>query len=309
MKASYRNKLLVVLLFLLGTSAGKIFAQDTETPPTLLELKYFLPENKIPFIQVITKKKVGRKFEPVVAVPVNIYLAAVSDSNLLGKVTTDKNGWARIGIPPSLKTAWDALDEFTLVARSVPAANEDEIESELTIRKAILVIDTANDDGARTVSAQLKEKKGAEWVAVPEIEMKLKIRRLLGNLTVGDEEVFTSDESGTASSSFVKDSIPGDEKGNIVLLARVEDNDIYGNLSVEKTVPWGKPTVKQAYSWPRTLWSTGTRAPYWLMVIAFSIVILVWGTLLYLVQQMFKVKRMGREIDRKLTAQAAGAKE
>ncbi len=302
MKANYQNKILIILLFLVGITVDKLYAQEKEESPTILELKYFLPENKVPYLNVITKKKVGRKFEAVKAITVNVYLTEVSDSTLLGKVTTDGNGVARVGFPALVKPIWDALDEFTIVATSVPVAKEEILESEIIIKKAILVIDTTNEDGTRTVSAQLKEKKGDEWVAIPEIEMKLKIKRLLGNLTVGEEEIYTSDEAGIASAAFVKDSMPGDEKGNIVLLARVEDNDTYGNLSVEKIVPWGKEIQPLTHVWQRTLWSTGNKAPVWLLAIAFLIIIGIWGTILYLVRQMFKIKKLGKIFENNLTS-------
>jgi len=85
------------------------------------------------------------------------------------------------------------------------------------------------------VPAQLKEKNGNEWVAVKEIEMKLGIKRMLGNFTVGDEETYTSDSTEMASAEFKRDSKPGDEKGNLILVARVEDNDDYCNLVAEKS--------------------------------------------------------------------------
>jgi hypothetical protein len=88
--------------------------------------------------------------------------------------------------------------------------------------------------------------------------------------------------------------MPGDEKGNIVLVARVEDNDNYGNLVVEKSVPWGK-VVKTDISFfdQRTLWSTRFRTPVWLLVMAYGMVIGVWGTIIYIVLQIFRIKKMG----------------
>ena len=77
-------------------------------------------------------------------------------------------------------------------------------------------------------------------MAVKEIEMKLGLKRSLGNLSVGDEETYTSDSTGMASAEFMRDSIPGDKNGNLILVARVENNDIYGNVVEEKSVPWGK---------------------------------------------------------------------
>lgn len=299
MKRNYHHKILITLVFLLGISTGKLLAQDTEEAPVTLSLQYFLPENKVPYINVVAKRKVGRIFEPVKGVTVNVYLTAVAENNLLGKAITADNGTARIAFPAGEKTAFDALDEFTVVAESVPKAKEEVLNAELVIKKAILIVDTADVDGVRTVTGQLKEKKGNEWIPVAAVEMKLKIKRLLGNLTVGEAETYTSDTSGIASAGFIRDSIPGDKKGNIILVARVEDNDTYGNLIAEKTVPWGKAVQADTHFWQRTLWSTGNRAPVWLMVIAFSIIVGVWGTLVYLLRQTIRIRKMGKALDRK----------
>ncbi len=101
--------------------------------------------------------------------------------------------------------------------------------------------------------------------------------------------------------------MPGDQKGNIVLVAKVEDNDQYGNLLVEKTVPWGvalKP--EKNFFDQRTLWTTRFRTPFWLLFMAYSIVIGVWGTIIYLVTQILRTRRMGREYDRNLNTQKSG---
>ncbi len=302
MKVNYRHKLLIILLFLFATGIGKIQAQDSAAiSPTILGLRYFLPENKVPYIIVNTKKKVGRKFEPVKNIPVNVYYNEVAENNLLGKIITTVNGEGRIALPASFKNTWDSLTEFKFVAESVPAKGEELLSANLTIKKAILVIDTLADAETRTVTAQLKEKVGNEWVGVKEIEMKLGIKRSLGNLTVGDAETYTSDSTGTASAEFKRDSIPGDEKGNLILVARVEDNDNYGNLVVEKSVQWGKAVKAEEHFWHRTLWSTGNRAPVWLLVIAFAIITGVWGTIVYLVFQIIKIKKMGKEHERNLS--------
>lgn len=293
MKKNNHHKLLLVLLLLMVF--GKLHAQDpVEVSPTILGLRYFLPPNKIPYIIINTKKKIERKFVPVKNITVQVYFNEATENNLLGKTTTAENGEGRIAFPPSFKNIWDSLNEFKFVGISVPAKGEETLETDLTVKKAILTVDPMDDAESRTVTAQLKEKAGNEWVAVKEIEMKLGIKRLLGNLTVGDAETFTSDSTGTASAAFIRDSMPGDAKGNLVLVARVEDNDIYGNLVAEKTVLWGaKKEIEKNFRY-RTLWSTGNRAPVWLLFMAISIIIGVWGTLFYLVTQLLKIKKMGK---------------
>jgi hypothetical protein len=94
--------------------------------------------------------------------------------------------------------------------------------------------------------------------------------------------------------AFTRDSLPGDTLGNIVIAARIEDNDTYGNLLVEKNVPWGSPTkIDLTFFDKRALWSTAFRAPAWLLFMAYSIAIIVWGTIIYLVFQIVKIKRLG----------------
>ena len=295
MKANNHHKLFILFLFLLGAAINKTYAQDSAAAEPVLTVRYFLPENKVPYVEINTKKKVGRKFEPITGILVNVYFNEATEKNLLGKIITGSTGLGRVAFPATFKESWDSLNEFKFVAVSDATKRVESLSSDITIKKAILVIDTTSADGVRSVTAALKEKTGNEWVAVKEIEMKLGLKRLLGNLSVGDAETYTSDSTGIASAEFLRDSMPGDSKGFLVLVARVEDNDVYGNLVVEKPVPWGKPVLENPHFWHRTLWSTGDRAPKWLLFIALSIIIGVWGTIFYLVRQLFNIKKMGKE--------------
>ncbi|HCN82214.1 MAG TPA: hypothetical protein DIT07_01150, partial [Sphingobacteriaceae bacterium] len=166
---------------------------------------------------------------------------------------------------------------------------------------AKIKIDTTSEGGTRSITVQVMKYENRGWVPANEVEMKIGIKRLGGILSAGDEETYTTDSSGIVTAELTKDSLPGDEKGNIVLAARVEDNDLFGNLLVEKTVLWGV-AVKPDNSFfdQRTLWTTRFRTPLWLLFIAYSIVIGVWGTIIYLIKQILKIKKMGREYDRNL---------
>jgi hypothetical protein len=297
MTANYHHKIIILASLLLATATAKLSAQDSAAAVTTLSVRYFLPENKLPYIEVNTKKKVGRKFEPVTSVPVNIYFNESAPTNLLGKVVTGKDGLAKISISASFKSAWDSLNEIKFVAESDSIKGEPALSGDVTIRKAILVIDTTNADGVRGITAQLKEKKGAEWVAIKDIEMKLGVKRMLGNLSVGEADTYTADSTGLASAEFKRDSLAGDTRGNLVLVARVEDNDTYGNLVVEKSVPWGKAVIADTHFWHRSLWSTGDRVPIWLLFLAISIIVGVWGVIIYLIRQVIKMKKMGKDFD------------
>ena len=87
------HKFIIILVFLFGTSVETIHAQDSAAAsPTMLSISYFLPANHVPYLEVTTKKKIGRKFEPVKNISLNIYFNEAEQKNLLGKVTTDTIG-------------------------------------------------------------------------------------------------------------------------------------------------------------------------------------------------------------------------
>jgi hypothetical protein len=293
MKAYRFTKSFIILVLLLGTSISKIQAQDSVAPKTQLSISYFLPVNKVPYLEVNTRKKTGRKFEPVKNIAVNIYFDQPERKNLLGQVTTDSIGKGRIGLPPSFKNEWDSLNEFKFIAEE-SSPEKEPLTAEITIKKAILTIDTTLADGTRMVTAELKEKNGDNWIPVKDIDMLLSVKRLLGNLSVGDKETYTSDSTGVSSAEFKRDSMPGDQKGNIIIVAQVVDNENYGNLAVEKSVNWGTPAkpIKNFFA-QRALWSIRTQTPFWLLFTVYFIVAGIWGTFLYLIFQVRKIKKLG----------------
>ena len=294
MKVYKYLKLVGSLVLLLGTSIDTIKAQDTEASKPTLSISYFLPANKVPYLEVNTRKKVGQKFEPVKNIRVDIYFNEAEPNNLLGKVITDSIGKGRIGLPPSFKNNWDSLNEFKFLAQSEPSSGQETLSADITIKKAILIVDTASAEGTRMVTAELKEKNGNDWVPVKDIDMKLAVKRMGGNLSVGDKDFYTSDSMGVSSAEFKRDSIPGDQKGIITLVAEVDDNDTYGNLATEKAVDWGKVILPQKnFFAQRTLWSIRSETPIWLLFTVWSIVIGIWGTIIYLVFQILKIKKLG----------------
>lgn len=296
MKVNNHHKLFIIFLFLIFAAITKTNAQDSVAAEPELSVRYFLPENKVPYIEINTKKKIGRKFEPISGITVNVFFNEPEENNLLGKIITGNTGLGKVAFPASFKANWDSLNEFKFVAVSEASKSMESLSTDITVKKAVLVIDTIVEDGIKTMTAQLKEKIGDEWVPVKDIEMKLGLKRLLSSLSVGEAETYTSDSAGTASAEFLRDSIPGDKKGNIVLVARVEDNDVYGNLVEEKVVPWGNVFQSENHFWHRSLWSTGNRAPGWLLFLALVIIIGVWGTLFYLIVQVVKIRKMGKEV-------------
>ena len=195
-------------------------------------------------------------------------------------------------IPPAMKDNWDARESHSFYASTAENKKYGAADGELTISKARISIDTADDKNIKGVVTQLKNK---EWVPVKGVDVKIGIKRFDSYLPVGDDPSYTTDSLGTVTAEFKKSKMPSDKAGNIILVARMEDNDQFGNITAEKQVPWGTSYVRTSTYGERTLWSTRLRTPYWLLVLAYSIFFTVWGTLIYLIVLLLKIKKLGKQ--------------
>ena len=140
------------------------------------------------------------------------------------------------------------------------------------------------------------EMKDTAWTPVKGVDVVIAVKRMGGDLNVNETPTFSTDSTGKVSADFKRDSIPGDLKGNIILVAKVIDNDQYGNLSIQKTVSWGSKFVAKNEDFnARTLFSTRAKAPIWLIFISSGIIIAVWTVLILLVVNIFKIKKLGQE--------------
>ena len=298
MKNMKKNKFIFLLLpLLLMLFTNKAAAQeDSETTEEMVKLKYFNDNNSVQYLLLNNYLKTGKNIEPQKNKIFKLYLDSSKAENLIATVTTNLKGMAKSFLPPSLKASWEAVPVHKFIV--VPAGKEEEIAAELEIIKAKIQIDTASADGLKSITVQVFKFENIEWLPANEVEMKVGIQRHGGILSAGEEATYTTDSTGSLKVDINKDSLPGDLKGNIVLIAKVEDNDLFGNLMVEKTVPWGVVTKSDnSFFNQRTLWTTRFKTPFWLLFMAYSIVIGVWGTVIYLILQLIKIKKMGTVID------------
>lgn len=289
------NKYCLLIFSLLMGFNTMVYAQDkpVETKE-VVNLHYFNNNNNVQYLLLESLLKTGKKSEPQSNKVFQLYLDINDPANLITKVLTDANGKAKAIIPEKLKTLWDGTSDHTFIVVAEGSSKEDETSSEFTITKAKISIDTSNEDGVRSITATVMKLENNEWVPAAEVEMKLGIKRMNSILSAGDEATYTTDSTGTVTVEYNKENLPGDAQGNILLAARVEDNDEFGNLLIEKPVNWGV-VVKEDKNFfnQRTLWTTRFHTPYWLLIMAYSIGLGVWGTILYLVFQLIKIKKLG----------------
>ncbi len=279
----------VLSLVLVVLTAGHSFAQ-VEKNKLILGLVYYNDNNRIQYLKANTKAKIDGKFTPVGSIPVKFYITSESPDHLLGTAKTGDNGDITLFVPPGGKGDWDKSPKQTFLAVTDSSDKYDAVTTSIDLTKAKIKLDTAED---KKIIATLLEQKGAGWSPVKGVDMKIAVKRLGGDLNVDETPVFTTDSLGVASVDFKLVKLPGDSAGNLVLIAKVEDNDIYGNMTSERTVPWGTVTTYVSDYNKRSLFARAHRPPFWLLWMASSITLTVWLVMFYLLFQIRKLKKLG----------------
>jgi len=130
----------------------------------------------------------------------------------------------------------------------------------------------------------------SEGIPVSEVPVNLSVKRLFGNLPIGD--AIATDSTGVATFEFPQD-IPSRD-GKLTIFAKIVDDENYMNTETTGIVTWGKVVVSDNSNVEdRSIAAGRDKAPIYFITASLLIIFLIWGTLIYAVLQVFKIKRLG----------------
>ena len=266
-----------------------VIAQEAMVTPRI-SISYYKSGDDAPSIKVRVRKRVERRFYSMQGMVVKTYFNEASDNNKIGETVSNEKGEGTVEIPTHLMKKWHEQENFEFIVVIDKSDITNEVSETLLVNKARLTIQTTEE---QVIIAKLEQIKDEEWNAVEGVEVKFFIRTDFGKLLV-TEDYLETDEDGQVSVLFKK-TLPGDEMGKLTIGAMVEDHDEFGNLFAYTIKKWGVPKVdnKDAFN-KRSLWSTRMLTPYWLLLFANLTIIGVWSVIIYLVVQIFRIKRLSR---------------
>ena len=126
--------------------------------------------------------------------------------------------------------------------------------------------------------------------AVAEVEVMLYVKRLFSLLPVG--EATATDEEGVASIEF-PNNIPNDLDGKLTVIAKIEDDENFGTAETQGQSNWGVPR-QDIQEMGRSFAGSRANAPIYFIVASNLIIFGIWGTLIYVILQVFKIKKLGK---------------
>lgn len=116
------------------------------------------------------------------------------------------------------------------------------------------------------------------------VEVLAYVKSMFGKYSLGTKK---TDSRGLAFFDVPAD-LPGDDKGNMIALAKVRQG--YGFAKKEKTMKMGKPQKAQSVTDGRHLWSAQGEAPIWLRLVFWGSLLAIWSIIIWTFFSLRKIK-------------------
>jgi hypothetical protein len=287
----------IALLFFATTAVAQTESDSTDSDSgkgeASIELRYTEANNNTKLLEAIVKTKVEGSWQGVNGVPVQFYRNEAIPEQLLGTVASNDKGVAMLILPEDEEKHASPTFEYTYIAALENNEQFEDSQEEITVAESGFEMTLEEEDSVRQVRISLTTMD-AEGNEVPagEVEVQLYVQRLFGLLPLSDDPE-TTDEDGEVLVEFPAD-IPGDTAGNLIIVAKIEDHERFGNLEFRRKINWGVPLIIDPHQSARELWSSRANAPIYLIVIVNTMLIGIWGVILYIVYQAFKIRKIGR---------------
>lgn len=157
-----------------------------------------------------------------------------------------------------------------------------------TMEEAIVAVSFSEEDNTKTIIAKASDQTG---LPIEDLELYFYVKRTFSLLPIGDGFNAT-DENGILEIEFPND-LPGDPEGNLIIVVKIIESDMYNDLTIETTKNWGLPIkLEDPKIEKRSLWAAAANAPITLIISISLMIIAVWYIICYILFKLYKISRV-----------------
>src|SRR6188768_531186 len=288
------QKLAYSLLVLMIVLPAKLMAQtDSSAKPEVKEATTYAPliefvsvqksDNSVD-LRTSVKAKINGTLTKLAGIKIEFTIGADSTAKKLGEAITDSRGVAIITCKPDQLTT-DKEGKLNFKASFAGKDSIESAEESVSVKRARLEITPVKEDSLLTVKVKLIDLGTGTETAVPETDLGVFVKRMFSSLKLGEGK---TDEAGEATIE-IPNNLPGDAQGNIILLAKLDENEVYGNLEAAVIQPWGTPVSDKLKALPRALW--GSLPPLWMPITFLILMTAVWGHYIVIIFELFRLRK------------------
>ncbi|NND34572.1 MAG: hypothetical protein HKN76_18445 [Saprospiraceae bacterium] len=270
---------MVGLFFLI--SIASLFGQD-EPQRVYMYLDY-LQSNENKYLIAEIKYREDGTFYQIADEEISFWQTTDTSELELGRGKTEKNGKIKLLLDPQ-KAIWDTSGLADFEARYAGNENFRSAGRSVTIKEIELTLAGTVEDSINTLQISGVEKLAGDSKDIEEVEIGIFVKRLFSDLPIKQGDM----EEGSLSIEFPSD-LPGDEQGNLLVIARITEHDDFGTVETSQNIQWGVPAKIVRGERPRALWS---RAPIWIIFAVSAVFLAAWFHYFLSISKLFNLRKL-----------------
>ncbi len=282
------NFIAVILFFLIsGLLATGTKAQDSVRTKTVLSLEYLNKDGTKILTGKLSAKKEG-KYSPVEGMKLIFSYVSGKERKMIGTEETGANGKAIVEIPNEIMASGGNKGTYSFESSYAGSGNYLSSSASVTIKNAFMELSFFRKDTDKQVICKVWETgKNGDQIPVNDLKIQFYVPRTFSLLKIGEGTL----ADGSASIDFPV-TLPGDSVGMLTVVAKIEDDETYGNIESGGKINWGKPLP------PLVVVKRGlgdTNAPLWMVYTLIVLLSLVWFHYMYVVFTVFRIRYLGKK--------------
>lgn len=286
-QTKYRFLLLAFLGVLsINMAFQGLYAQEAEKNRVRLKLDYVKIMDGDAYLDIKASARIDKKNVDVPNITLEVFNEVNDEEIDLGEVITNLKGESRFVIKDLKSLKPDSTNAYTLGISFKGNDLYKRASKSVSFRDAEITATIITKDSTNFVTATLKDVSLDSLLVDHSLDVR--VQRLFSPLKIG-EEFNKTDENGMILVP-VDDDIPGVD-GVLSLEVVLNDSDDYGTVKAVIKAPIGIPIVEESTFDQRTLWSPRNKTPIFILVFANLLIIGIWGIILYLMYNLFKISK------------------
>lgn len=156
------------------------------------------------------------------------------------------------------------------------------------MQDAIVSVSFSEENDSKMIIATAVDQEG---LPIEDLELYFYVERTFSLLPIGDD-FNSTDENGVIEIEFPND-LPGDTEGNVIIVTKILESDMYNDLTLEMTKDWGlKIELEDPKNEKRSLWAAAANAPMSLILAVSLMIFSVWYIICYIIYNLYKISRI-----------------
>lgn len=277
-----KNLKYIIILFFLFTKPVYGFQQESLKEYSL-EFNYTKISNRTIILEAVLTQETSSGIIPVSEKPIRFF-AEDTVETFLAEVKTGEEGIAILEISPEYDLPWNEENQCMFKVR-VFYNNDEYLEKSKLIKNINIEFEFIIKNEEKYVNINISEP-GPDGTKSPVYDALVYayVKRLYNLFEFG---AGFSDQEGNLIFDFPKD-MPGDNSGNLTVIVKIPESDIYGNIEKEQLIDWGIPVPAEPDKEPRALWSD--HAPSWMIIAVIIILGGAWIIFFIALSKILKIR-------------------